>query len=128
MFSGRIFLIRQWNWPVAEGRSLGLELSLSFSLSPRGKAQSAPDYEVYYEEVKTGLAGSFFRDSGLEPDTVYIYRIKSCVESDCSIWSNESAGKTLVSRNERPIVNKDDGENSMAGLFCSLGQGAETPI
>ena len=85
-----------------------------FSLQITGAADS-PDYERFYQVAGKDFTEAAFKDddklAGLEPDTVYIYRVRSCVDTSCTPWSHESAGKTLrespvgasVSPDIRPI-------------------------
>jgi hypothetical protein len=52
------------------------------------------------DSVKNKLNLSTFEDTNVEPDTVYLYRVRACYinNNTCtgwSNWSNEAAGKTL---------------------------------
>ncbi|MDP2703746.1 MAG: fibronectin type III domain-containing protein, partial [bacterium] len=71
-------------------------------------AESAVDYERYFDEVGGALTQAVYKDEhdrtntlwdGLAPDSVYIYRVKSCPvvggAVGCTAWSDEAAGKTL---------------------------------
>jgi hypothetical protein len=47
--------------------------------------------------VKDKLNLSTFEDTNVEPDTVYLYRVRACYTNNntCTDWSKEAAGKTL---------------------------------
>lgn len=108
----------------------GKEKALSlFSLQITGAA-AAPDYEAFFQTVTNTLGeaaiGDNNRGAGLLPDTVYIYRVRSCVGgADCTAWSHESAGKTLrpspggaaPETEKRPICTRNS--------FCNYGTGSE---
>jgi len=84
-------------------------------------AGSSVVYEEYFVEAKSGLSVAAYEDRGpdrvsgapeLDLDTVYLYRVKSCVGMDCSDWSEETVGKTLreiktSELNPRPICTRN---------------------
>ncbi|MEK7479472.1 MAG: hypothetical protein AAB634_03000, partial [Patescibacteria group bacterium] len=88
-------------------------------------AQGAVDYQNYFKPAKVGLKEAALKDEALEPDTVYIYRVKSCAEAngvvDCTAWSIESAGKTM-----RNVEKTEPGAGDRRAVctknsFCNFG-------
>lgn len=61
-----------------------------------------PDMEKYFAQFKKvsgdtpSLNQGVFKDTGLESDTVYLYRVRTCYsDGTCSAWAGAAAGKTL---------------------------------
>jgi hypothetical protein len=73
---------------------------------------------IYFEQFKKPLSfetnPSVYRDSNLEPDTVYLYRVKTVYKSGGETsYSEEAAGKTLKSGNTQQIQLKVCVRNSL---------------
>jgi hypothetical protein len=59
------------------------------------------DMEQFFAKFKktsadtASLDQSVFEDTGLEADTVYLYRVRACYGTACTPWGSEAATKTL---------------------------------
>lgn len=79
-----------------------------WSLSPMPSQADIRD--VYFKQVKASLSStdqyaSTYKDEGLSPDTVYLYRVKAIYASGETAYSIEGAGKTLAGSSGTTYVN-----------------------